>query len=103
VRAVQVEYEYFGELRTVELIPGGSRVAVTAANRGRYVEAYTRWMLQDSIADQFSAFRDGFQHVCGGPALGCDDSVKCTAGAVKGQAAGPQLRATNDSVAGSSL
>jgi ubiquitin-protein ligase E3 A len=73
VRAVQVEYEYFGELRTVELIPGGSQVAVTGANRGRYVEAYTRWMLQDSIADQFSAFRDGFQHVCGGPALGCDD------------------------------
>jgi hypothetical protein len=55
VRAVQVEYEYFGELRTVELIPGGSQVAVTGANRGRYVEAYTRWMLQDSIADQFTA------------------------------------------------
>ena len=67
-----MEYEYFGDLRTVELIPGGSKVAVTAENRGSFVEAYTRWMLQDSCAEQFSAFRDGFQHVCGGPALGWD-------------------------------
>jgi hypothetical protein len=60
---VQVEYEFYGEIRTVELIPGGSSVPVTAENRRKYVELYTKWVLTDSISRHFSAFAEGFHQV----------------------------------------
>ena len=38
LRAFEVEEDFYGELRRRELMPGGSRVAVTAENRALYVE-----------------------------------------------------------------
>lgn len=65
----EVEYEAFGETRKVELLPGGSDLAVTGSNRAQFVALYTAWLLTGSVADQFAAFASGFHRVCGGPAL----------------------------------
>lgn len=64
-----VSYESWGEHKTHDLIPGGATVPVTAANRKRYVAAYLRWYLTESISAQFEAFYRGFANVAGGPAL----------------------------------
>jgi hypothetical protein len=63
------EYEAFGEIKHRELIPGGANIPVTGENRLEYVEAYTKWVLDDSISRQFKAFARGFHTVAGGPAL----------------------------------
>jgi ubiquitin-protein ligase E3 A len=52
-----------------ELVPGGAGVAVTGATRHAYVDAYTRWVLEDGVRPQFSAFARGFLKVAGCPAL----------------------------------
>ena len=58
-----MEYEYYGAVKRHELLPGGSRLAVTAENRQRYVELYTEWLLTRSIQKQFEAFAHGFHQV----------------------------------------
>ncbi len=58
-----VEEDNFGELKTRELKPGGSNIAVTNSNRQEYVDLYTKWVLQDSIPTQFAAFSEGFHQV----------------------------------------
>ena len=62
----QVEREgAFGEGITADdLVPGGGDVPVTPSNRERFVELYTRHLLEGSIARQFSAFRRGFEQAC---------------------------------------
>jgi HECT-domain (ubiquitin-transferase) len=62
----QVEYDYFGETRRQELMPGGGRVPVTNENRHEYVRVYTQWLLERSVAAQFEAFREGFLEVRAG-------------------------------------
>jgi len=66
---MQVCYEQFGEKCTHDLLPGGADVSVTSENRAQYVELYTRYLLEDSIERQFSAFMRGFHSVCGGDCL----------------------------------
>ena len=71
-RTFEVEYEYFGAVRRVELKPGGSNINVTTANRTEYVQLYTHWLLDVSIEKQFNAFSIGFHQVGrapGGPLL----------------------------------
>lgn len=68
-RSFEVEYEFFGEMKRVELKDQGSSIAVTDSNREEFVELYTNWMLEKSIKDQFEAFKHGFLQVAGGPAL----------------------------------
>ncbi|KAJ3117572.1 putative E3 ubiquitin-protein ligase [Phlyctochytrium bullatum] len=63
------EYEAFGEIVRVPLIPNGDTVPVTNQNRREYVDRLVSWILNDSIATQFEAFKDGFYQVCGGNAL----------------------------------
>lgn len=63
------EYEYYGKMKEYDLIPNGSCVPVTSENREQYVELYTNFLLEESIASQFNAFSAGFHQVCGGPAL----------------------------------
>lgn len=63
------EYEYYGKVKQYDLIPNGSCVPVTSENREQYVELYTNFLLEESIASQFNAFSAGFHQVCGGPAL----------------------------------
>ncbi|KAJ9515135.1 hypothetical protein QJQ45_028940 [Haematococcus lacustris] len=69
-RTFEVEYDFFGDMRKVELLPGGAQTPVTAANRPQYVQLYCDWLLTKSIAKQFTAFAHGFHQVCGGLALG---------------------------------
>eukprot|EP00873_Tetraselmis_striata_P041803 jgi/Tetstr1/462067/TSEL_007137.t1 len=69
MRSFDVEYEFYGEMRTVELVPGGSSIPVTRDNRQQYVDLYAKWVLTDSISRHFSAFAEGFHQVCDGPAL----------------------------------
>ena len=64
------EYEYYGKMKQYDLIPNGSCISVTSENREQYVELYTNFLLEESIASQFNAFSAGFHQVCGGPALG---------------------------------
>jgi len=65
----QVSYDYFGELRTYDLLPNGGNIPVTNENRHRYVDLYLKYLLCDSIESQFHAFSDAFHQVCGGDAL----------------------------------
>eukprot|EP00210_Caulerpa_lentillifera_P006699 g6401.t1 len=59
----EVEYESFGEMCTRELKPSGTSIPVTKENREEYVELYTKYILEDSIHNQFEAFKDGFWKV----------------------------------------
>ncbi|CAG8493089.1 2866_t:CDS:10 [Ambispora leptoticha] len=63
------EYEAFGELQRIPLVPGGENKPVTNANRKDYVDRYVNFILNDSISKQFEPFKRGFNHVCGGNAL----------------------------------
>lgn len=62
-RAFEVEYDYFGELRSVELKPGGSAIPVTNDNRAEFVRLITDYYLNKSVEEQFSAFASGFLQV----------------------------------------
>lgn len=62
-RTFEVEFDYFGEIRTSQLKPGGADIPVTNDNRREFVELYTKWLLHDSIQTQFSAFAHGFHGV----------------------------------------
>lgn len=59
----EVEYDYYGEMRQHPLIEGGGKIPVTNANRKDFVKRYAKWMLQDSIQVQFTAFAAGFFEV----------------------------------------
>ncbi|RUS25861.1 hypothetical protein BC938DRAFT_471542 [Jimgerdemannia flammicorona] len=63
------EYEAFGEIVQVPLVPGGEKKPVTNENRVEYVQRYVKFILNDSIAKQFEPFMRGFYNVCGGNAL----------------------------------
>ncbi|RIA93174.1 hypothetical protein C1645_796650 [Glomus cerebriforme] len=63
------EYEAFGDLQRVPLVPNGQNIPVTKYNREEYVERYVNFVLTDSIKEQFEPFKRGFYHVCGGNAL----------------------------------
>jgi ubiquitin-protein ligase E3 A len=47
-----------------------SILIASGVERVSYVELYVKYLLEDSIHEQFDAFYDGFYQVCGGPALG---------------------------------
>jgi ubiquitin-protein ligase E3 A len=56
-------------MKTYDLIEGGGDVVVTNENRERYVDLYVKYILENSINEQYNAFHTGFYQVCGGPAL----------------------------------
>lgn len=60
-----MEYEFFGDMVKAELVPGGSSIPVTSANRQQYVDVYCEWLLTKSIEQQFRAFFQGFHQVGG--------------------------------------
>jgi len=63
-RSFEYSYEVFGEVKTVELKPGGSAIPVTSDNRGEYVALYVDYVLTKSVARQYAAFHRGFHQVC---------------------------------------
>eukprot|EP00903_Cladosiphon_okamuranus_P014085 g13092.t1 len=68
-RTFQISYEVFGAVKTFDLKEGGGDTAVTSANRHEYVDLYVRWLLVDSVKDQYGPFERGFHKVVGGKAL----------------------------------
>ncbi|KAL1918392.1 uncharacterized protein VTP21DRAFT_3052 [Calcarisporiella thermophila] len=63
------EYEAFGEVQRIPLIPNGENIPVTNENRKEYVDNYVEFILNRSISRQFNSFKQGFQRICGGNAL----------------------------------
>ena len=66
VLCFQVNHMSFGELKTVDLIPDGSKIRVTKQSAHDYVQAYMRYTYHDSVKNQFEAFQRGFMKVCNG-------------------------------------
>jgi len=64
-----VSFDFFGEVKVVELIDDGANTPVTNDNRHSYVQLYVDWLLFDSIKAPFLAFKEGFIAVCGGKVL----------------------------------
>ncbi|XP_011152046.1 probable E3 ubiquitin-protein ligase HERC4 isoform X1 [Harpegnathos saltator] len=65
----EVNREAFGEQKTFELIPGGSKVPVTLKNKKQFVDLYVDYILNRSVESHFKAFYEGFHRVCGGRVL----------------------------------
>jgi len=64
-----VQYEFFGELRTWELIPNGFQVYVNQSNKEEFVRRYIEYLTDVSIRSPFDAFSKGFFWMLSGPAL----------------------------------
>ncbi len=65
----QINYESFGEMKSISLIPNGENIFVDNENRREYVDKYVQYIMEDSIQLQYEAFETGFKKVCGGYAL----------------------------------
>lgn len=65
----EVIRDAFGEQKTFELIPGGSKVPVTLKNKKQFVDLYVDYILNKSVESHFKAFHEGFHKVCGGKVL----------------------------------
>ncbi|KAL3657909.1 hypothetical protein V7S43_017108 [Phytophthora oleae] len=63
-RNFEYSYEVFGEVKTVELKPGGTSIAVTNDNREEYVALYVDYVLNKAVSRQYTAFHRGFHQVC---------------------------------------
>ncbi len=59
----EVNWQSFGEMVSVELIPGGKNIPVTSENVVDYVKRYVQWTLVDSVKRQFDLFKAGFDRV----------------------------------------
>lgn len=65
----EVSMENFGEIQSMNLVPGGSHKVVNKENRKEYVDAYIDFIFNKSVEQQFQAFSTGFHKVCGGKVL----------------------------------
>jgi hypothetical protein len=63
-RTFEAEYEEFGAPKRAPLIDGGATIALDNANRADYARLYAKYTLLDSVAEQWAAFRRGFELVC---------------------------------------
>ncbi|XP_075971785.1 HECT and RLD domain containing E3 ubiquitin ligase 4 isoform X2 [Anticarsia gemmatalis] len=61
-----VNTEVFGEIHVHSLKENGENLPVTHENKQEYVELYVDFLLNKSVENQFKAFNQGFQKVCGG-------------------------------------
>ncbi|ODA80373.1 hypothetical protein RJ55_03331 [Drechmeria coniospora] len=57
------EDERFGVLTTEDLIPNGRNIDVTNENKKEYVDLMVKWRIEKRIAEQFHAFKEGFQEL----------------------------------------
>lgn len=68
-RSFVVEWEEFGAKNNHELLPHGENVPVTGENREQYVHLLVKWLLVDSVQQQFAALKEGFSRVVGREAM----------------------------------
>ncbi|KAI1750772.1 HECT-domain-containing protein [Xylaria castorea] len=57
------EDERFGVMTVEDLIPNGRDIDVTNENKKEYVDLMVKWRIEKRIAEQFQAFKDGFQEL----------------------------------------
>ncbi|KAB5554856.1 hypothetical protein GE09DRAFT_1173756 [Coniochaeta sp. 2T2.1] len=57
------EDERFGVITVEDLIPGGRDIDVTNENKKEYVDLMVKWRIEKRIAEQFQAFKEGFQEL----------------------------------------
>lgn len=57
------EDERFGVVTEEDLIPNGRNIEVTNENKKEYVDLMVKWRIEKRIAEQFQAFKDGFQEL----------------------------------------
>lgn len=69
-RTFQAEFSVFGAPATAPLVPHGDAIALTNANRHAYVRYYARYVLIDSVHEQWSAFQRGFNLVMSSGVVG---------------------------------
>jgi ubiquitin-protein ligase E3 A len=55
----EVTWMELGEEKRIELKPDGANISVTKENKEEYVLRYVRWLLVDSIKQQWDAFEKG--------------------------------------------
>jgi E3 ubiquitin-protein ligase NEDD4 len=55
--------ERFGEMVTIELIPGGADMPVTQDNKKEYVDAVVEYRISKRVKEQFEAFMSGFSEL----------------------------------------
>lgn len=58
-----VEADIFGELKQVELLPGGKEIVVDESNKETYVQLVTELRMKKSIQPQTDSFLQGFDDV----------------------------------------
>ncbi|XP_063377365.1 probable E3 ubiquitin-protein ligase HERC4 [Cydia fagiglandana] len=56
----------FDQIQVHPLKENGENISVTHENKAEYVELYVDFLLNKSVENQFKAFNQGFQKVCGG-------------------------------------
>ncbi|CAH2254500.1 jg25682 [Pararge aegeria aegeria] len=61
-----VNTEVFDQVQMHPLKDDGENIPVTHTNKGEYVNLYVEFLLNKSVENQFKAFDQGFQKVCGG-------------------------------------
>lgn len=61
-----VNTEVFDQIEVHPLKEDGINLPVTHENKAEYVELYVDFLLNKSVENQFKAFNQGFQKVCGG-------------------------------------
>ncbi|XP_023933810.2 probable E3 ubiquitin-protein ligase HERC4 isoform X2 [Bicyclus anynana] len=61
-----VNTEVFDQIQVHPLKENGENIPVTHENKGEYVNLYVEFLLNKSVENQFKAFNQGFQKVCGG-------------------------------------
>ncbi|KAL7420037.1 ubiquitin-protein ligase (E3) [Cryptotrichosporon argae] len=58
-----IVYEEFGQTKSVDLVPNGSEIAVTAENRHEYIQLVCKYKLDKQIAAQSRAFFNGLSDI----------------------------------------
>ncbi|XP_072939555.1 probable E3 ubiquitin-protein ligase HERC4 isoform X2 [Epargyreus clarus] len=56
----------FDQIQVHALKENGENISVTHENKSEYVDLYVDFLLNKSVENQFKAFNQGFQKVCGG-------------------------------------
>lgn len=58
-----VNHEVLGEIKTIELKPGGKDIEVTEANKKEYIDLMIKWCFIRGVEEQTKAFLAGFEDV----------------------------------------
>ena len=58
-----INREYYGEIRQIELKPGGASIMVNQKNKQEFIDLYIDYIFNKSCEKQFQAFSAGFRRV----------------------------------------